>query len=80
MKNETTSLVSYVILGVLAGYVSFTLRNNLIALAVAIAIFFIGKVMIHRIVGEKSMKWFLSNGGYLYFFIWFITWIILYNL
>jgi hypothetical protein len=28
---------------------------------------------------NQPMKWFFSNGGWVYFFVWFITWIIFYN-
>ena len=28
---------------------------------------------------NKELKWFLTNGGWLYLFVWFITWVIFFN-
>lgn len=79
MKDETKSLLVYFVAAILAGYASFAVRDNLLALALAIAVFFVSSILVKNFL-KKQVKWLLSNGGYLYFFIWFITWVILYNL
>lgn len=81
MKNKTISLVVYLITGILIGYISFLLKNNLLALFSAIVVLVLIKYVLGKILKiQKPFNWFLANGGALYLFIWFITWIILYNL
>ena len=29
---------------------------------------------------KRDYKWYFSNGGWIYFFVWFIVWIVFYNL
>ncbi len=79
VKEETKSLAVYIGAGILAGAISFVLKNNLFSLVLALAVFSASSIILQRIV-KKQVKWLLSNGGYLYFFVWFIFWVILYNL
>ena len=81
MKIESKTTIAFTILGIIVGYVSYILMNNYLSLALAIVFLYLGAEMFKRIfkINEK-FKWFLSNGGWLYIFIWFIVWIIFYNL
>jgi dolichol kinase len=80
MNRGTQSTIVYVIIGIIMGYAS-TLVNNYIALVLAVVFLFLIAEILKRVwkMNEK-FKWFWSNGGWLYIFVWFIVWIIFYNL
>jgi len=81
MKTETKSTIIYVVSGIILGYISFLVKDNYIALVLAVAFLFIMAEILKRALKiNEKFKWFLSNGGWVYIFIWFITWIIFYNL
>ncbi len=82
MKPENQSLLFYIILAVILGYASFLIKNNIYATALAVAGFFVGAFVLENLLGEKKgYKWFFSSGGgWIYFFIWFIVWVMFYNL
>ena len=81
MKTENKTTLAFTLLGIVIGYVSSLLRNNYLAPTLAIVFFYIGAESFKRIfkINEK-LRWFWSNGGWVYIFIWFIVWIIFYNL
>ena len=64
------------------GYASFLLKNNLFAAALTVAGFFVGAFVLENFFVEqkRDYKWYFSNGGWIYFFVWFIVWIVFYNL
>ncbi len=80
MKNETKSMVIYLIAGIVMGGISFYIKNSLYSLVLAVAalagIYYLLKKTLK--INEK-FKWFLSNGGWIYIFIWFISWTIFIN-
>jgi len=81
MKNESKTTIGFLALGVVMGVISFLLANNYLALLVAIALLVAGQQLFKRLLKiEQKFGWFLSNGGWLYVFIWLITWIVFYNL
>jgi hypothetical protein len=81
MKKENLSMIIYVIIGIVMGYVSFILEVNYIAAALAVVIMFLAAEVLKRILNiNEKFKWFWSNGGWLYLFVWFVTWIIFFNL
>jgi hypothetical protein len=81
MKIENKTTLAFTILGIIIGYVSYLLRNNYLSLAIAVVFLYLGAEIFKRFfkINEK-FKWFWSNGGWIYIFIWFIVWIIFYNL
>jgi len=81
MKPENKTTIAFTLLGIIMGYVSYALMNNYLALAVAIVFLYIGAQVFKRVFKiNERFKWFLSNGGWTYIFVWFIVWIIFYNL
>jgi len=82
MENESKSLIVFTVAGIIFGYVSFLLNrifsSSIIPLIFTIVLFYFLKFTLNKLlkINEKT-KWFLSNGGFIYFFIWFITWILL---
>jgi len=81
MKVESKTTIAFTILGIIIGYVSFFLMNNYLSLALVVIFLYIGSQVFKLIfkINEK-FSWFWSNGGWLYLFVWFIVWIIFYNL
>lgn len=75
--------------GVVAGYVSFILssgvilKNDAIAVIVALIILYITGQVSERIFGKEEVGglsgWFWS-GIIIFFFIWIIVWVVFYNL
>ena len=86
MKVETKLMIVYILVGIVAGFLSQFVRNmygesgNYVAVSLAIILLVIaaelGKKMFKI---DKEFKWFLSNGGWLYLFVWLISWIIFFN-
>lgn len=81
MNRGTQSTIVYVIIGIIMGYASMLVNNNYIALVLAVVFLFLIAEILKRILKiNEKFKWFWSNGGWLYVFVWFIVWIIFYNL
>lgn len=81
MKTKTKSNIVYVVMGILVGYVSYLLNDEFMSLGLAVASFVIIAGLIKKMFKvDEKFKWFWSNGGWLYLFIWFITWVLFYNL
>jgi hypothetical protein len=80
MKNKNKSTIIYVIAGGLIGYVSFLLNNEFLALGLAlVSLFLIAEILKRALKIDSKFKWFWSNGGWIYLFIWFITWVLVWN-
>jgi hypothetical protein len=87
MKLETKLMAVYVLVGILAGYFSHYVRllygesGNYIAISLAIIILVVVTEISKKVFKlDKKFSWFLSNGGWLFLFVWFISWIIFYNI
>ncbi len=80
MKLELKTTLIYTIAGIIFGIISFIGGNENLALLFAL----VGLVVVQYAlktfykINEKFV-WFLTNGGWIYLFIWFITWIMLLN-
>jgi hypothetical protein len=82
--KQKTSLV-YTVIAILVGYSSFLItqsyETNLYQPFLALLVLFLmAEIMKVVFKINKNFKWFMSGGGWLYLFIWFITWIVFYNL
>jgi len=81
MKVEKKCVIIYLIAGVIIGYLSFLMGNNYLAALLAIIFLIVIEEVLKRIFKiEEKFGWFMSNGGWIYIFVWFIVWIIFYNL
>lgn len=86
MKVETKIMTVYIIVGIIIGYLSNFGRSvygeagNYIAISLALIFLVVTAEANKKIFKlDKDFKWFLSNGGWIYLFIWFITFIIFFN-
>ena len=81
MKNELKSIIIFVIIGMLMGYISFLVANNIASFLLAVFVLIILSFALKKILKvDEKLKWFFTNGGWYYLFFWFIVWIIFYNL
>jgi len=81
MKHENTAFLFYIVLGIIVGAASLYLPNPLFSLALAVVMFFAGGFSLSKITKEKrELRWLITNGGWLYFFVWLLAWILLFNL
>jgi hypothetical protein len=81
MKNKNKSTVVYVIAGIIIGYISFLLNDQFLALGLVVVVLFLIAEALKRVLKlDTKFTWFWSHGGWIYLFVWFITWVILYNL
>jgi hypothetical protein len=86
MKAETKIMIVYIVIGIITGYLSQIGRDvygesgNYVAIALAL-IFLVMTTEVNKKLFKinKDFKWFLSNGGWIYIFVWFISWIIFFN-
>lgn len=76
--QEKISVILHAITGIIAGFLSYSLKNNYIALLSMIVILVFTSLGIQKIF-KKDAKWVLSNGLIIYIFIWFISWVVFFN-
>ena len=74
------SLGVHTVAGIVAGYVSYVLANNLYALGAAIVILLVTGYATEFALKKKGMKWWMSNGAVLYILVWLVSWIFLFNM
>jgi hypothetical protein len=81
METKSLSTTIYVIGGIVLGYVSSLLNDEFLSLGLAIVFLLVIAGALKKALNIKdSFRWFWSHGGWLYLFIWFITWVIFFNL
>jgi len=81
MKVDKKCTIIFLIAGIIIGYLSFLVGNNYLAALLAIIVLIVIEEILRRgFKIEEKFGWFMSNGGWIYIFIWFIVWIIFYNL
>lgn len=77
---DLKTTLEFAAIGIVVGYVSFLLKNNMASLAVMLAIMGAGWLLMRKMVKEKKdAKWWLGNGLVIYAFSWFVSWTIFYN-
>ena len=81
MKNESKTMITYIIAGIIVGMISFYINNNFAVLGFAILVMVaLSQVLKKVLKSDEKFKWFFSNGGWVYLFIWFIVWTLMLNL
>lgn len=81
MEKKSISTLVYFIAAIALGYVSFLLNSEFLAFGLMIIFLVLTAGLLKKVFKiEGGFKWFLSHGGWLYLFIWFITWVIFFNL
>ena len=81
MKPDNLSFLIFVLLGIVAGLASFYLVDVWFAVAIVLIGLQVSSFLINFLTKEKKkMGWMMGNGGFIYILLWFIVWMILYNL
>ncbi len=71
--------VAAIIMGWLSVQIA-SMSRALFAVALGLVILYIVGFVTQKIVGKKGIKWWFGNGIIIYLFIWYITWVFLFNL
>ena len=80
MEPEKLSVLVHAVVGVIAGYVSFLVNDNLGAVGVIFLTAVIMRQAANKIAKEKKdIKWWLGNGAGTLILLWFISWMIFFN-
>ncbi len=79
-KEKLVMLLNFAV-GIAVGYLSFLLNSNTYAIASMLIVGIIMNFVSGKIAGGgKDFKWWLTNGGMVYIFIWFVAWVLFLNL
>ncbi|MBI2076739.1 MAG: hypothetical protein HYT72_05835 [Candidatus Aenigmarchaeota archaeon] len=79
--RELLSVLTYSIIAVIAGYISFLVNQPKAALVVMAAFLAISTLFIRFALRiREKYNWYLKNGVMVFLFVWFIAWTLFYNL
>lgn len=79
--RELLSALTYAIIAVIAGYISFLVNQPKTALVVMAAFLAISTLFIRFTLRIKEKyNWYLKNGVMVFLFVWFVAWTLFYNL
>lgn len=78
-SSDLRTTLVYAALGIIAGYVSFVLNDSRVAFVAMLVILGLSTAMLKYAL-KTNYRWFLSNGIFVFIFIWFVVWTIFYNL
>ncbi len=83
-KNELRlsriSVIVHTFLGVAAGWLSNYVGDMLYGVGIMIVLLLISGYVSEKLVNKKGIKWWLANGGIIYIFLWFISWVYFLNM
>ena len=77
------SIGIHFIAGVLMGWVAFMLSGtygDLYAILLSLAVLLGIGYLTERILERKGVKWWISNGVFIYLFFWIISWVFFFNM
>jgi hypothetical protein len=77
-SRVSVSIHTLVAIGV--GYASLFLQSGWLALGMAIVVLVALGWGIERVVEARGRKWWVSNGAFIYFLIWIVSWVFFYNI
>ncbi|MEM5871405.1 MAG: hypothetical protein QW051_00870 [Candidatus Aenigmatarchaeota archaeon] len=84
LNASRISLSVHTIGGIIAGYISYLLGtvggNKIYAIISMFVILLIIGYATEFALKKKGIKWWLSNGAILYLLVWFVSWILLFNI
>lgn len=80
MKKEQSATILYTILGCVVGYISVSLNNFFMIIALVIGLYLITVIpLAKKITVDKLVKWLLSNTFAVYILVWLVVYILLSN-
>lgn len=79
--RELLSTLTYAIIAVIAGYLSFLLNQPKTAFVVMVVFLAISTLFICFILRIKEKYgWYMKNGAIVFLFVWFVVWTLFYNM
>ena len=81
MEDKIKIMMAYVIVAIIAGYISSVVNEPIIAFVIALA-FGIGAsyLLKMKFAPEESLKWGLGKGLGTYFLAWYVIYTIFFNI
>ncbi|RLJ09970.1 MAG: hypothetical protein DRP15_01675 [Candidatus Aenigmatarchaeota archaeon] len=82
-RSSRISVALHTVAGFFSGWFSFHIAQfygNLVSIAVGVLILIMIGYITEFIVKKKGISWWMGNGGILYLFFWFISWVFFLNL
>lgn len=79
MKKENKSFLIHTVFGIAIGVLSLFLNNQTLALLMMLAVAAVLVKALDKFLGKEKLQWWFSNGLWIYFMMWMISWIVLYN-
>jgi len=80
LNESRISIGIHAVVGIVAGYASVLFDNGLYAFGLAILILIITGYVVEFLLKKKGIKWWISNGGFVYILFWIVTWVFFFNL
>ncbi|MEM5804266.1 MAG: hypothetical protein QXU82_00215 [Candidatus Aenigmatarchaeota archaeon] len=80
MDMDKKVMALHLFAGLIMGYLSYVISNNMYSLVLMLAVAYVLKLSTNVLAREKKFSWWFGNGGSVYLFFWFISWIIFLNL
>ena len=81
--EQRVSVAIHAAAGAVMGWVSIiitAMSRTLYAVILGLVVLYVIGFAVEKIVGKKGFKWWAGNGLFIYLFIWFIVWVLLFNL
>jgi len=80
MNNKNKSMYIFVLAGILFGIASYYTKSHIYYLVLMLIGLMVTQLSIKKLlkVSEK-FNWYMSNGGWIYIFVWFIVLTIMIN-
>lgn len=80
-KHSLFSVFLHSAAAIVMGYISIIIViGTLIKIALAIIVLIVIGFITQKIIGKKNKGWWIGNGAAIYLFLWFLTWVILFNI
>jgi exosortase/archaeosortase len=83
IAEQRVSVAIHSVIAVIMGWVSAIVApatRSLYAIIIGLVVLYAAGLAVEKIVGKKGFKWWAGNGLVIYLFLWFITWIFIFNM
>ena len=81
LNKDILVMVANFLVGIIVGYASFSLNNNMYSVGLMFIVGIMMKFVSEKILGEKKdFGWWILNGGLVYIFTWFVSFVLFFNL
>ena len=80
-KQSLVSVILHTVIGIAVGYLSLLVGGFVNALGLAVVVLIVLAFSLKKVLKiSKDKKWWIGNGIVVYIFIWFVSWVLFFNL